>query len=102
MSLSYVQRKIILVENSHLKNMLYKIYKKDKRSPPSEIYKDRFIYYHLYPRLRVDTTLFRAYTQMDPNLFDYITKSIKPVCEREYTNFQDSISVDQRSLITLR
>lgn len=41
---------------------------------------------------------------MNPDIFDYIAKNIKPICEREYTNFQDPIflSVEERPLITLR
>lgn len=46
--------------------------------------------------------MFRAYIRMDTHTFDYIVQHITPICQREYTNFQDPISVEQRLLITFK
>lgn len=46
--------------------------------------------------------MFRADTRMNTDPFDYIAQHITPICQKEYTNFQDPISVEERLLITIR
>jgi len=46
--------------------------------------------------------MFRAYTRMNTDTFDYIAEHITPICQKEYSNFQDPISVEERLLITIR
>lgn len=105
MSLIEEQRGLLLIENAYLKYKLLKMSKKSKRSPPNVIYKDRFIFgefHQLYPQLRADKVMFRAYTRMNTDTFDYIAEHITPICQKEYSNFQDPISVEERLLITIR
>jgi len=105
MSIIQDQRSLLLIENIYLKYKLLKMRKKSKRSSPNVIYKDRFIFgefHQLYPQLRTDKIMFRAYTRMTTDTFDYIAQHITPLCQREYTNFQDPISVEERLLITIR
>jgi len=80
-------------------------YARKRISSPNVIYKDRFIFgefHQLYPQLRADKIMFHAYTRMTTETFDYIAQHITPICQREYTNFQDPISVGERLLITIR
>lgn len=80
--------------------------KKKKRSVlNSIIYKDRLVFgefYRLYPQLRKDETLFRSYTIMTIDTFDYILNLISPEFDLKTTNFQEPISVDQRLLVILK
>lgn len=103
--MSLIQQQL-LIENTYLKYKLLKMSKKkSKRSSPNVIYKDRFIFgefHQLYPQLRADKVMFRAYTRMNTDTFDYIAQQITPICQKEYTNFQDPISVEERLLITIR
>lgn len=85
---------------------MYKKYKKNKRSTKNTfIYDDRFIFgefYHLYPQLRSDNALFRAYTRMTSETFDYIVEKITPEFNLQTTNFQEPISIEERLLVTMR
>lgn len=102
-----LQKKILLCESTTLKYLLYKKYlKKYKRSRANSfIYNDRLVFgefYHLYPQLRTDNALFRAYTRMTPKTFDYILKFITPEFDLQTTNFQEPISIEERLIITIR
>jgi len=69
------------------------------------IYNDRLTFgefYHLYPQLRSDNGLFRAYTRMTSETFDYILEIITPQFDLQTTNFQEPISVEERLLVTMR
>lgn len=53
------------------------------------IYNDRFTFgefYHLYPQLRGDDALFRVYTRMSLETFDYILEIISPDFDLQTTN----------------
>lgn len=105
MNLSF-QKKMALCESTTLKYLLYKNYKKNKRSRANSfIYDDRLVFgefYHLYPQLRTDDALFRSYTRMTPKTFDYILESITPEFDFQTTNFQEPISIEERLVITIR
>jgi len=103
MPLTDTQRKLLLSENLWLKYIRLK--KLNKRNNVNTVYKDRFIFgefYHLYPKLREDETLFRSYTRMIPQTFDYILNLIEIECSHSTTNFKKPISVEERLLVTLR
>lgn len=97
---------MLLSESTVLKYLLYKKYKKNKRSMGNTfIYNDRFTFgefYHLYPQLRSDNALFRAYTRMTSKTFDYILKKNTPEFNLQTTNFQEPISIEERLLVTMR
>jgi len=79
MSLIQDQRSLLLIENIYLKYKLLKMRKKSKRSSPNVIYKDRFTFgefHQLYPQLRTDKIMFRAYTRMTTVTFDYIAQRL--------------------------
>jgi hypothetical protein len=42
------------------------------------------------------------YTRMDPSHFKALSQLVAPIITRRNTNFQDSISVDERLAVTLR
>jgi len=101
-----LQKKMLLSESTVLKYLLYKKYKKNKRSMANTfIYNDRLTFgefYHLYPQLRSDNALFRAYTRMTSETFDYILEIITPEFDLRTTNFQEPISIEERLLVTIR
>lgn len=101
-----LQKKMLLSESTVLKYLLYKKYKKNKRSMANTfIYNDRLTFgefYHLYLHLRSDNALFRAYTRMTSETFDYILKIITPKFDLRTTNFQEPISIEERLLVTIR
>jgi hypothetical protein len=69
------------------------------------IYNNRFTFvefYHLYPQLRSDNNLFRAYTRVTSETFDYILEIITPEFDLQTTNFQEPISIEEISLVTMR
>lgn len=82
-------------------------YKKMKRSfhTNSDILKDRLVFgefYHLYNQLRNNDVLFRSYTRMTVETFDYLVEMIRPEFDLKYTNFQDPIPIEERLVVTIR
>lgn len=103
MPLTNTQRKLLLSENLWLKYIRLK--KLNKRNNVNTVYKDRFIFgefYRLYPKLREDETLFRPYSRMLPQTFDYILHLIEIDCSHSTTNFKKSISVEEKLLVTFK
>lgn len=99
------EQKLFLTESFAIKYVLYKKYKKNKRTASNVIYNDRLVfgeYYHLYPQLRENELSFRSYTRMSTKTFDYILEAITPEFDFQTTNFQEPISIEQRLLVTIR
>lgn len=69
------------------------------------ILNDRMVFgefYHLYNQVRCDDVLFRSYTRMSVETFDYIVEIIRPEFDLKSTNFQDPIPVEERLVLTIR
>lgn len=63
-----------------------------------EILKDRLVFgefYHLYNHIRNNDVLFRSYTRMTVETFDYLVEMIRLEFELIYTNFQNKIPVNR-------
>jgi len=59
-------------------------------------------FYCLYNELRKDSTKFFEYCRMLPSAFDYIVRAIRQHISHISTNFQKTISVEERLFVTLR
>lgn len=98
--------RVLLFENAVLKlKVLRKLAKRKKKRSPHEIFRNRLIFgefHHLYQQLRADSNAFRQYTRMAPATFDLIVEAIRDECYHCTTNFQKSITVEERLLLTLR
>jgi hypothetical protein len=57
---------------------------------------------NLLKELEVDDASYRRYIRMDPSHFKALSQLVAPIITRRNTNFQDSISVDERLAVTLR
>lgn len=82
--------------------------KKTRRHTTNSIYLEREKYgefHHLYEKLRScprGPALFRGYSRMLPETFDYIVEAITSEINLPETNFQRPISVRERLMLTLR
>jgi len=77
---------------------IYTFKKINKINNVNTVYKDRFTFgefYHLYLKLREDETLFRSYTRILSQTFDYILYLIEIECSHITTNFKNPISVEE-------
>ncbi|XP_069687252.1 uncharacterized protein [Periplaneta americana] len=97
------RRNLILLDSSVLTYAYLK--RKSERRQTNIIYKERPIYgefHHLYRRLRQYPELFRNYTRMTIETFDYIVSVLKNGFTLRTTNFQRPISLEERLIVTLR
>jgi hypothetical protein len=59
-------------------------------------------FHHLYNELRKDSTKFFEYCRMSPSTFDYVVQAIRQHISHISTNFQKTISVEERLFVELR
>jgi len=98
---SLTARSLFLLEKSALKFDLNGVERRSKH----DIFKSRYQlgeFHHLYDELRKDSTKFFEYCRMSPSTFDYIVQAIRQHISRISTNFQKTISVEERLFVTLR
>jgi hypothetical protein len=94
-------RSLFLLENSALKFDLSGVERRSKH----DIFKNRYQlgeFHHLYNELRTDCTKFFEYCRMSPATFDYIVQAIRQHIPHISTNFQKTITVEERLFVTLR
>lgn len=102
------KRTCFLAESSYYQRVLRTCNKRRVRRSTSIVYLDRAKYgefHHLYEKLRNcprGPELFRGYSRMLPETFDYIVNSIAPEIKHGDTNFQHPISTKERLMLTLR
>jgi len=94
-------RSLFLLENSALKFDLSGVGRRSKH----DIFQSRYQlgeFHHLYNELRKDSTKLFEYCRMSPSTFDYIVQAIRQHILHISTNFQKTISVEERRFVTLR
>jgi hypothetical protein len=92
---------LFLLENSALKFDLGGVERRSKH----DTFQSRYQlgeFHHLYNELRKDFTKFFEYCRMSPSAFDYIVQTIRQHISRISTNFQKTISVEERLFVTLK
>ena len=90
-------RNLFLLENSDLKFDLSGVGRRSKH----DIFQSRYQlgeFHLLYNELRKDSTKFFEYCRMSPSTFDYIVQAIR---HHISTNFQKTVSVEERLFVTL-
>ena len=94
-------RSLFLLENTALKCDLSGVGRRSKHDILQSLYQ-LGEFYHLYNDLRKDSTTFFEYCRMSPSTFDYIKQAIRQYISHISTNFQKTISVEERLFVTLR
>ena len=95
------ERGLFLLENSALKFDSSGMEGRNKH----DIFKSQYQlgeFHHLYNELRNYSTKFFEYCKMSPSTFDYIVQAIRQYISHISTNFQRTISVEERLFVTLR
>lgn len=78
---------------------------KGRRKSKNIIYSERLEFgefHHLYEKLRGYPELFKNYTRMSVDTFDFIVNIIKSDFSLQTTNFQRPISIEERLIVTIR
>jgi hypothetical protein len=94
-------RSLFLLENSALKFDSSGVERRSKH----DIFQSRYQlgeFHHLYDEPRKDSTKFFEYCSMSPSGFDYIVQAIQQHISHISTNFQKTISLEERLFVTLR
>jgi len=94
-------RSLFLLENSALKFDLSGVERRSKH----DIFQSRNQlgeFRHLYNELRKNSTKFFECRRMLPSTFDYVVQAIRQHISHISTNFQKTISVEERLFVTLR
>jgi len=94
-------RSLFLLENSALKFDLSGVERRSKH----DIFQSRYQlgeFHRLCNELRKDSTKFFEYCRMTPSAFDYILQALRLHISHISTNFQKTISVEERLFVTLR
>ena len=94
-------RSLFLLENTALKCDLSGVGRRSKH----DILQSRYQlgeFHHLYNDLRKDSTKFFEYCRKSPSTFDYIVQAIRQYISHISTNFQKTISVEEKLFVTLR
>nr|CAI5829818.1 unnamed protein product [Callosobruchus analis] len=99
-------RTILLAESTYYRRILkWRKERLNKRHKTNTIFLERGEYgefHHLYEKLKSCPALFRSYSRVLPETFDYIVEAITPKMKYAETNFQRAISVPERLMLTLR
>lgn len=101
------RRKLLLLDSSTLTYAYLKSKSNSLcvRSSTNEIFKERYEFgefHHLYEKLRLYPDLFKNYTRISIETFDYITTELKKDFSLKTTNFMRPISLEERLILTLR
>jgi hypothetical protein len=94
-------RSLFMLENSALKFDLCGVARQSKHDIFQSQYESGESH-HLYNELRKDPTKFFEYCRMSPSIFYYIVQPIQQPISHISTDFQKTISVEERLYVTLR